>query len=67
MCGTASDGLFESMVSKRLILEVQNNSIIYETSHLFYKNNSKKEKAWDEIKEVLGVNGEFVKLSNILN
>lgn len=40
-----------------LILEVQNQPIIYDPSHPFYKDNLKKDLAWKTVAEVMGVDG----------
>nr|XP_015827085.2 uncharacterized protein LOC107393322 [Nothobranchius furzeri] len=36
------------------ITEVQNHTVLYDTSHAFYKDNARKEKAWSEVAAVLG-------------
>lgn len=48
---------FETMDEERLVIEVQNRSIIYDFSHPFYKDNVKKDVAWNEISESVGVDG----------
>ena len=45
------------MDEEKLIVEVKNRSIIYDSSHRFYKYNYKKEIAWKDIAEVIGVDG----------
>ncbi|TWW63670.1 hypothetical protein D4764_03G0006780 [Takifugu flavidus] len=45
------------MDEEKLITEVKNHSMIYDNSHRFYKDNYKKEKAWKDIAEAMGVDG----------
>lgn len=51
------------MDEEKLIVEVKNRSIIYDSSHRFYKYNYKKEIAWKDIAEVIGVDGKSLKLN----
>ncbi|KAM4574686.1 uncharacterized protein V3H82_009311 isoform 1-T1 [Fundulus diaphanus] len=46
---------------KRLIMEVQKRSVLYDPAHPSYKDNSEKEKAWLEIAKVLGNSVDFCK------
>ena len=48
-----------SMYKERLIVEVEQHIIIYDTAHPFYKDIVRKEKAWQLISGVLGVDGEY--------
>lgn len=47
------------MDDERLIIEVENHPVLYDASHPFYKDNSKKDKAWEEIAKTLGFHGEY--------
>ncbi len=47
------------MDEEKLIIEVQNHTILFDTSHPHYKDTNRKDKAWSEIAEVLGVDGEL--------
>lgn len=49
------------MDEEKLITEVENHSIVYDNSHGFYKDNYKKEKAWKDIAEAMGVDGKSLK------
>lgn len=49
------------MDEEKLITEVKSHSIIYDNSHRFYKDNYKKEKAWKDIAEAMGVDGKLLK------
>lgn len=49
----------ERMDEETLIIEVQKYNILYDTSHPHYKDTNRKDKAWNEIAEVLGVDGKF--------
>lgn len=49
------------MDEEKLITEVKNHSMIYDNSHRFYKDNYKKEKAWKDIAEAMGVDGKSLK------
>lgn len=49
------------MDEEKLITEVKNHSMIYDNSHRFYKDNYKKEKAWKDIAEAVGVDGKSLK------
>ena len=42
---------------ERLILQVQEHKILYDTSNPFYKDLSRKENTWAKVAEVLGVSG----------
>lgn len=50
------------MDDEKLIIEVKNHRIIYDSSHQFYKDNYKKEIAWKDIAEAMGVDGKSLKL-----
>ncbi len=52
------------MDEEKLILEVQNQPIIYDTSHSFYKDTNKKDAPWNAIAGAMGVDGKFVIWSN---
>ncbi|XP_077390774.1 kinesin-associated protein 3a isoform X2 [Festucalex cinctus] len=52
-------GSFETMDDKQFITKVQNHTILFDTSHTFYKDNTRKEKAWSEVAAALGFTGEF--------
>lgn len=43
------------MDEERLIVEVENYKISYESSHPYYKDTQRKDKAWAEIARVLGL------------
>ena len=47
------------MDDERLIVEVQRHEIIYATKHPFYKDNGRKDKVWNLIGVVLGMDGEY--------
>lgn len=47
------------MDDERFILEVEKHTVLYDTTNPFYKDNSKKDKAWSLIAQVLGVEGEY--------
>ncbi len=47
------------MDEEKLIIEVQNYTILFDTSHPHYKDTNRKDKAWSRIAEVLGVDGEL--------
>ncbi|XP_011604827.1 uncharacterized protein isoform X2 [Takifugu rubripes] len=49
------------MDEEKLITEVKNHSMIYDNSHRFYKDNYKKEKAWKDIAEAMGVDADTCK------
>ena len=49
------------MDDERLILEVEQHKIIYETYHPFYKDNVRKDKVWHLIAVVLGMEGEYIR------
>lgn len=49
------------MDEEKLIVEVKNRSIIYDSSHRFYKYNYKKEMAWKEMAETVGGDGKSLK------
>lgn len=51
----------DMMDEEKLIIEVQNHSIIYDNSHRFYKDVYKKEIAWKDIAEAMGVDGKSLK------
>lgn len=53
----------DRMDEEKLIVEVKNRSIIYDSSHRFYKYNYKKEIAWKDIAETVGVDGKSLKLN----
>ncbi|XP_072298845.1 uncharacterized protein [Eucyclogobius newberryi] len=42
-----------AMDDERMIQEVQYHSLIYDTTHPFYKDNSRKERAWAEVAAAL--------------
>lgn len=44
------------MDDERFITEVQNRPILYDSSHRFYKDNTRKDKAWSEVGEAVGYN-----------
>nr|XP_057926695.1 uncharacterized protein LOC131128127 isoform X2 [Doryrhamphus excisus] len=46
---------YSAMDDERLILGVENHTVLYDTAHPFYKDNPKKEKAWEAIAMTLGV------------
>lgn len=48
------------MEEEKFIMEVENPKIIYETTNPFYKDNHKKNKAWNTISAVLGEIGELL-------
>lgn len=48
------------MDEEKLIIEVQNYPILFDTTHPHYKDTNRKDKAWGEIAEVLGVDGEYL-------
>ncbi|XP_053712090.1 uncharacterized protein LOC128753917 [Synchiropus splendidus] len=49
------------MDEERLIEEVESHSILYDTTHPFYKDNGRKEKAWAAIAEVMDVDPDLCK------
>ena len=49
------------MDDERLIVEVEQNKIIYEINHPFYMDNVREDKAWHLIAVVLGVKGEYIR------
>lgn len=53
------------MDEEKFILEVENYSALYDTTHPFYKDSSRKEKAWLEIAGVTGVPGELNALTTM--
>lgn len=55
------------MDDERFITEVQNRPILYDSSHRFYKDNTRKEKAWSEVGEAVGCNGECLIYDVCLN
>lgn len=42
-----------------MIVEVEKNDILYDPKHPYYKDTGRKEKAWSDISENIGVDGEF--------
>lgn len=42
----------------RLILEVEKRPVVYDTRDLFYKDNARKDKAWREIGDIIGVDAD---------
>ncbi|RVE57661.1 hypothetical protein OJAV_G00218710 [Oryzias javanicus] len=55
VCGRVSYRSFNTMDDWRLITEVQDRPILYDTLHLFYKDNDTKDRAWGEISQAVGV------------
>ena len=49
------------MDDERLIVEVEQQKIIYERNHPFYKGNVRKDKACHLIALDLGVEGEYIR------
>ncbi|MEQ2288056.1 hypothetical protein AMECASPLE_019040 [Ameca splendens] len=49
------------MDDEQLIVEVENRTVLYDTTHPFYKDNSRKEKAWMEIAGTLGISADVCK------
>ncbi|XP_012722354.2 transcription factor Adf-1 [Fundulus heteroclitus] len=49
------------MDDERLIFEVENRTVLYDTAHPLYKDNSQKEREWVKIADVLGTSTEKCK------
>ncbi|XP_041830743.1 transcription factor Adf-1-like isoform X2 [Melanotaenia boesemani] len=49
------------MDNEMFILEVESHTVLYDTRHPFYKDNARKDKAWAEIAEKIGVEVEVCK------
>ena len=47
------------MDDERLIVEVPQHEVIYVPNHPFYKDNGRKDKVWNLIGVVLGMDGEY--------
>lgn len=45
---------------EKLILAVQEHTILYDTTHLFYKDTNRKENAWCKVAEVTGLRGKYM-------
>lgn len=54
-----TQSVFDTMDDKRFILEVEKHKILYDITDPFYKDNARKDKAWNLIGGVLGVDGEY--------
>lgn len=50
-----------TMDNVTFILEVESRTVLYDTTHPFYKDNARKEKAWAEIAEKVGVEVDICK------
>ena len=53
------------MDDERLIIELQNHPVLFDASHPFYKDKTKKDKAWEEISKTLGFDGEYSQFNYI--
>ena len=47
------------MDDKLFIMEVEKQTILYDITHHFYKDNIRKDKAWCLVAGVYGVEGEY--------
>ncbi|XP_056156823.1 uncharacterized protein LOC130130986 [Lampris incognitus] len=59
---STSQRIFETMDNERFILEVEKHKVLYDATDPFYKDNTRKDKAWNSIGGVFGVEVDVCKV-----